>query len=104
MYKYSTIAELIDILDAYWERNNTYELRYEHDTKYDLLDVKLYEDGTLVHHAVCDETFNIVDLFRDYCVGDAELYTFIAQAKDFEYKPLPGEGGVHNTGRRHHVV
>ena len=36
MYKYSTIVELIDALDAYWEQNDTYELRYEHDTKYDL--------------------------------------------------------------------
>lgn len=98
MYKYSTIAELIDMLDGYWERNDTYELRYEHDTEYDLLDVRLYKDGTLVHHAVCDETFDIVGLFRDYCVGDAELYAFIAQAKDFEYKPLPGEGEYTTPG------
>lgn len=98
MYKYSTIAELIDMLDGYWERNDTYELRYEHDTKYDLLDVKLYEDNTLIHHAVCDETFDIVSLFRDYCVGDAELYAFIAQAKDFEYRPLPGEGEYTTPG------
>ena len=48
MYEYSTIADLIDMLDGYWERNDTYELRYEHDTEYDLLDVKLYKDGTLV--------------------------------------------------------
>ena len=98
MYQYSTIAELIDMLDGYWERNVTYELRYEHDTSYDLLDVKLYKDGTLVHHAVCDETFDIVSLFRDYCVGDAELYAFIAQAKDFEYRPLPGEGEYTTPG------
>lgn len=98
MYKYSTIAELIDMLDGYWERNDTYELRYEHDPKYDLLDVKLYKDGALVHHAVCDETFDIVSLFRDYCVGDAELYAFIAQAKDFEYRPLPGEGEYTTPG------
>lgn len=98
MYKYSTIAELIDMLDGYWKRNDTYELRYEHDTSYDLLDVKLYKDGTLVHHAVCDETFDIVSLFRDYCVGDAELYAFIAQAKDFEYRPLPGEGEYTTPG------
>ena len=98
MYQYSTIAELIDMLDGYWERNDTYELRYEHDTKYDLLDVKLYEDGTLVHHAVCDETFDIVGLFRDYCVGNAESYAFIAQAKDFEYRPLPGKGEYTTPG------
>ena len=98
MYPYSTITELIDALDRYWQRNDTYELRYEHDTKYDLLDVKLYKDGTLLHHAVCDETFDIVGLFRDYCVSDAELYAFIAQAKDFEYRPRPGEGEYTTPG------
>ena len=33
MHKYSTISELIDALDAYWEHNDTYKLRYEHDTE-----------------------------------------------------------------------
>ena len=90
MYPYSTITELIDALDACWQRNDTHELRYEHDTEYDLLDVKLYKDGTLVHHAVCDELFDLKDLFRDYCVDNPELYTFIKQVDDFKYKPLPG--------------
>lgn len=90
MYKYSTIAELIDALDAYWERNDTYELRYEYDTEYDLLDVKLYKDGELLHHAVCDELFDLKDRFKDYCVDNPELYAFIKQVDDFKYKPLPG--------------
>ena len=90
MYKYSTISELIDALDAYWERSDTYELQYEHDTKYDLLDVKLYKDNTLLHHAVCDELFDLKDLFRHQCVNNPELYAFINQVENFKYKPLPG--------------
>ena len=90
MHKYSTISELIDALDAYWERSDTYELQYEHDTEYDLLDVKLYKDNTLLHHAVCDELFDLKDLFRHQCVNNPELYAFINQVENFKYKPLPG--------------
>jgi len=43
MYTYSTIPELIKLLDEHWQNNETFVLQYKHDKKYDLIEFTLLQ-------------------------------------------------------------
>ena len=53
MYTYSTIPELIALLDKHWNDNETFSLHYKHDKKYDLIEFTLLQNGNILYEFVC---------------------------------------------------
>lgn len=88
MYTYSTIPELIELLDKHWQDNNTFGLRYEHDTIYDLFHVTLLQNGNILHEAYFElDYINPLARFWDLASDMPDLEMFLEKFSKFRYKP-----------------
>lgn len=92
MYTYSTIPELIELLDKYWENNETFTLHYKHDKKYDLIEFTLLQNGNILYEFVCSVD-NIRFPLRIWKTLEElpELKMFLDKMYAYKYKVLKQE-------------
>lgn len=87
MYTYSTIPELIELLDKHWMNNKTFSLHYKHDKKYDLIEFTLLQNGNTLHEAYFEiDNVNFQVRFFHQIQENSELRTFLEQFEQYKYK------------------
>ena len=88
MYTYSSIPELIELLDKHWTNNETFLLHYKHDKKYDLIEFTLLQNGNILHEAYFEiDNVNFQVRFFHQIQENPELRTFLEQFEQYKYKP-----------------
>lgn len=88
MYTYSTIPELIELLDKYWENNETFTLHYKHDKKYDLIEFTLLQNGNILYKAYFEiDNVNFQVRFFHQIQENPELRMFLNTFDNYKYKP-----------------
>ena len=88
MYTYSTIPELIKLLDENWQNNKTFTLQYKHDKQYDLIEFTLLQKGNILHEAYFEiDNVNFQVRFFHQIQENPELRTFLEQFEQYKYKP-----------------
>lgn len=92
MYTYSTIPELIALLDKHWNDNETFSLHYKHNKKYDLIEFTLLQNGNILYEFVCSVE-NIHFPIRIWKTLEElpELKMFLDRIYQYEYKSLEQE-------------
>ena len=92
MYTYSTIPELITLLNKHWNDNETFSLHYKHDKKYDLIEFTLLQNGNILYEFVCSVE-NIHFPIRIWKTLEElpELKMFLDRIYKYEYKSLEQE-------------
>lgn len=92
MYTYSTIPELIALLDKHWNDNETFSLHYKHDKKYDLIEFTLLQNGNILYEFVCSvENIHFPIRIWKTCEELPELKMFLDRIYKYEYKSLEQE-------------
>lgn len=88
MYTYSTIPELIKLLDENWQNNETFTLQYKHDKKYDLIEFTLLQNENILHEAYFEiDNVNFQVRFFYQIQESSELRRFLEQFEQYKYKP-----------------
>ena len=88
MYTYSTIPELIELLDKHWQNNETFTLHYKHDTDYNLIHFTLLHNGNILHEAYFEiDNVNFQVRFFHQIQENSELRRFLEQFEQYKYKP-----------------
>lgn len=92
MYTYSTIPELIELLDKHWNDNETFSLHYKHDKKYNLIEFTLLQNGNILYEFVCSPE-NIGFPIRIWKTLEElpELKMFLDRIYQYEYKSMEQE-------------
>ena len=92
MYTYSTIPELIKLLDQHWHNNETFALHYKHDKKYDLIEFTLLQNGNILYEFVCSPE-NIGFPIRIWKTLEElpELKMFLDRIYKYEYRSTEQE-------------
>ena len=88
MYTYSTIPELIALLDKHWNDNETFSLHYKHDKKYDLIEFTLLQNGNILHEAYFEiDNVNFPVRFFHQIQEMPELRMFLNKFDQYKFKP-----------------
>lgn len=88
MYTYSTIPELIELLDKHWQNNETFTLHYKHDTDYDLIHFTLLQNSDILHEAYFEiDNVNFQVRFFHQIQEIPELRMFLNKFDNYKYKP-----------------
>lgn len=88
MYTYTTIPELIELLDKHWNDNETFSLHYKHDTEYNLIHFTLLQNGNILHEAYFEiDNVNFQVRFFHEIQEMPELRMFLDKFDKFKYRP-----------------
>lgn len=88
MYTYTTIPELIELLDKHWNDNETFSLHYKHDTEYNLIHFTLLQNGNILHEAYFEiDNVNFQVRFFYEIQEMPELRMFLNKFDKFKYRP-----------------